>query len=293
MSRQRSSTMPPRRHSRPVTGTLGTIASDALVDMPALFVIGRVAALREHLRWFDDRPLFGRRIVVTRSSEQAGELVDMLEDRGAETIPAPTIRITAAEDSARSIRRSPTPRDSTGSSSRARTPSITSSHDCWRRRPARVEGREALHGRAGDCSEASPLRHPGGPRHRLSIVPRRSWTRSKLPDPSRGHACCSRERDIGRDVLLDGLTKAGAIVTDVVAYRTTLAQGDTGGRDIYRMLLDGRDRCRHVHQRVNRPQLCPDPRRGAGRRSSARQLSSRRSARSPLKRAISWGSRRP
>ena len=66
--------------------------------MPALFVIGRVAALREHLRWFDDRPLFGRRIVVTRSREQAGELVEMLEERGAEAIPAPTIRIAAPED---------------------------------------------------------------------------------------------------------------------------------------------------------------------------------------------------
>ena len=47
--------------------------------------------------------------------------------------------------------------------------------------------------------------------------------------------------DIGRDVIADGLRSAGAIVTDVVAYRTVLeeAQQD-GGPDIYRMLLDGR-----------------------------------------------------
>src|SRR5258707_11400281 len=63
-----------------------------------MLVIGAVVGLREHLRWFDDRPLFGRRIVVTRSREQAGELVDMLEERGADAIQAPTIRIAPPED---------------------------------------------------------------------------------------------------------------------------------------------------------------------------------------------------
>ena len=63
-------------------------------------IVGAVAGLREHLRWFDDRPLFGRKIVVTRSREQAGELIDMLEERGAEAILAPTIRIMPPEDMA-------------------------------------------------------------------------------------------------------------------------------------------------------------------------------------------------
>src|SRR5690606_2965047 len=46
--------------------------------------------------------------------------------------------------------------------------------------------------------------------------------------------------DIGRDVLLEGLREAGAEVTDVIAYHTTLAQGErSDGKDIYRMLLDG------------------------------------------------------
>ena len=64
-----------------------TIAGRARDASPALLVVGAVVGLREHLRWFDERPLFGRRIVVTRSSEQAGELIDMLEERGAEAIP--------------------------------------------------------------------------------------------------------------------------------------------------------------------------------------------------------------
>src|SRR5690606_37984764 len=65
------------------TGTLRELldrtSGDAADAGPALLVVGAVTALRQHLRWFDERPLFGRRIVVTRSPEQAGELVDLLE----------------------------------------------------------------------------------------------------------------------------------------------------------------------------------------------------------------------
>jgi uroporphyrinogen III methyltransferase/synthase len=63
-----------------------------------LLVVGAVAGLRQHLRWFDERPLFGRRIVVTRSPEQAGELADLLEELGAQAIFAPTFRVAAADD---------------------------------------------------------------------------------------------------------------------------------------------------------------------------------------------------
>src|SRR5690606_15727847 len=80
-----------------VEGTLGSIASAAR-EGAAVFVVGGVVALRQHLRWFDDRPLFGRRIVVTRSREQAGELIEMLEERGAEAIVAPAIRILPPDD---------------------------------------------------------------------------------------------------------------------------------------------------------------------------------------------------
>jgi uroporphyrinogen III methyltransferase/synthase len=87
-----------------------------------MLIIGAVVGLREHLRWFDARPLFGRRIVVTRSREQAGELVDMLEERGAEAIQAPTIRIAPPEDLAALDRACVEAAPTTGSSSRARTP---------------------------------------------------------------------------------------------------------------------------------------------------------------------------
>ena len=91
-------------------GTLGDIVERAREDRPALLVVGAVVGLRQHLRWFDSRPLFGRRIVVTRSREQAGELVEMLEERGAESIAVPTIRICRRRsgDARRRLRRAAT-----------------------------------------------------------------------------------------------------------------------------------------------------------------------------------------
>lgn len=66
------------------------------VRPPAVFVIGRVAAAE--LSWFERRPLFGRRIVVTRTREQASALSSRLADHGAEPIEVPTIAIEGPAD---------------------------------------------------------------------------------------------------------------------------------------------------------------------------------------------------
>ncbi len=68
-----------------IQGTLATIAgvaSQADFKPPAVTVVGEVARLRENLNWFEQRPLFGRRIVVTRSREQASELVRQTQRAG-------------------------------------------------------------------------------------------------------------------------------------------------------------------------------------------------------------------
>jgi uroporphyrinogen III methyltransferase / synthase len=86
---------------RVVTGTLSTLpslAADAGLAPPALILIGQVVQLREQLSWFEQRPLFGRRVIVTRSRAQASDLVTRLEELGAETIEAPTIRIEPPQD---------------------------------------------------------------------------------------------------------------------------------------------------------------------------------------------------
>jgi uroporphyrinogen III methyltransferase/synthase len=65
---------------------------------PATIVIGEVVRLREKLSWFEKLPLFGQRIVVTRTREQAGTMSALLREQGAEVIELPTIRIEPAAD---------------------------------------------------------------------------------------------------------------------------------------------------------------------------------------------------
>ncbi|MBX6378705.1 MAG: uroporphyrinogen-III C-methyltransferase, partial [Clostridia bacterium] len=59
---------------------------------PAIAVVGPVVSLRERLAWFERRPLFGRRILVTRSREQAGQLSRLLAEQGAQPVEVPLIR---------------------------------------------------------------------------------------------------------------------------------------------------------------------------------------------------------
>jgi uroporphyrinogen III methyltransferase/synthase len=84
-----------------VVGTLKTIqekAEEAGVSPPAIFIVGRVVELRQTLNWFEKRPLWGKRIVVTRTREQASELMDRLSDLGADCLEFPTIRIAPPSD---------------------------------------------------------------------------------------------------------------------------------------------------------------------------------------------------
>ena len=73
---------------RTITGTLGELAA-RLKESPigaGLLVIGTVVNFRDHLRWFDSRPLFGRRALIMHSKEQPDDLADLLRAQGAEVI---------------------------------------------------------------------------------------------------------------------------------------------------------------------------------------------------------------
>lgn len=86
-----------------VTGTLETIVEQvqqAKLKSPSIIIIGHVVSLRNELAWFDKRPLFGKRIVVTRARAQASDLVSKLSRLGADCIEIPTIRIAEPEDTA-------------------------------------------------------------------------------------------------------------------------------------------------------------------------------------------------
>jgi uroporphyrinogen III methyltransferase/synthase len=84
-----------------IEGTLSTIAkviADTGFKAPAVCVIGSVVLERDKLNWFENRPLFGQRIVVTRTRQQAGGLSKQLTQLGADVIEIPTIRIEPPKD---------------------------------------------------------------------------------------------------------------------------------------------------------------------------------------------------
>jgi uroporphyrinogen III methyltransferase / synthase len=92
---------------RTVVATLGTLAAAVereLVKAPALIVVGPVVGRRESLAWLERRPLYGRRVIVTRARAQASGLAKMLRNLGAEVVELPAIRIepTIESDEVRS-----------------------------------------------------------------------------------------------------------------------------------------------------------------------------------------------
>jgi uroporphyrinogen III methyltransferase / synthase len=228
---------------RTTDGTLQELAEmKNLRTKPAILVVGRVVALRQHLRWFDERPLFGKKIVVTRSREQAGELVDLLESLGAEPIEAPMIRVEPPDDYG--------PLDkATAEAGTYDWIIFTSANgaDFFLRR---------LMAGSGDIRDLKGVRLVAiGPATAERLA--RQGLRVDLePAESRAEAIVHALRELGeikgkrfllpradiaREVLPEELRRSGADVTEVVAYRTVLAEIEReGDPDIYRMLLEKR-----------------------------------------------------
>jgi uroporphyrinogen III methyltransferase/synthase len=223
---------------RTVAAPLGEIASQAIEGEPALMVVGAVAGLREHLRWFDNRPLFGRRIVVTRSREQGEDLIEMLEARGAEAIAAPTIRIAPPQD----IEPLDTAADTAGTFDWVVFTSANAVESFMAKLMERGDIRNLKDVRVCAVGPATAARiEQYG--IRVDAVPADHHAEGVLATLTsagiRGKRFLLPRSDIAREVLGDELRRAGADVTEVVAYRTTSAVAERqGDRDIYRMLLE-------------------------------------------------------
>ena len=85
-----------RPEQETLTATLATVVEEvekANFQAPAIIVVGDVVGLRNSLQWFENRPLFGKRFVVTRTREQASSLVGALESLGANVVEFPTIEV--------------------------------------------------------------------------------------------------------------------------------------------------------------------------------------------------------
>jgi len=84
-----------------LVGRLDTIVAQvekAGLKPPAVIVVGKVVELRKEINWFEEKPLFGKTVVVTRTRQQASELVARLSALGAECLECPTIRVVPPDD---------------------------------------------------------------------------------------------------------------------------------------------------------------------------------------------------
>jgi uroporphyrinogen III methyltransferase/synthase len=229
---------------RTLEGTLGELAVAVASDPPSkasILVVGPVARLREHLRWFDDRPLFGRRIVVTRSREQSLELIELLEELGAEPIAAPAIRIAPPLD-VEAVDRA------IAELARFDWLIFTSANgvDHFMHRilegPGDVRDLKGVRICTVGPSTAGRLNRFG---IKVDLMPAEFRADAILDalgtqGPIAGQRFLLPRGDIARDMLGDELRKAGAAeVMELTAYRTLHDAGSRNGDpDIYRMLLD-------------------------------------------------------
>jgi uroporphyrinogen III methyltransferase/synthase len=209
---------------------------------PAILVVGRVVALREHLRWFDSRPLFGKRVLVTRPREQATELVERLESRGAEAIEAPMIRIVPPEDYG--------PLDEVCARAGMFDWIVFSSANAVDALVARLlAGPLDLRALKGvKLCVVGPATAERLARHglKVDVMPAEYRAEAVVRALSetgdiRGLKVLLPRTDIGREVIADELRKQGADVTEIVAYRTVVTDPEREGEpDVYRMLLERR-----------------------------------------------------
>ena len=211
-----------------VTGTLATAAEKgraAGLSAPVVAVIGEVVNLREELAWFDNRPLFGKRVLVTRSRTQASRMCELLEDAGAIPVELPAIAIAPPEDFA--------PLDDAVSRLSSFGwiifASVNAVDAVFERldaqgRDARAFGSASV-GAIGPATAAALERRGIRP----DFTPSRSVSSAVLEDSRfRGNDGKGWEdvsvllpaADIGRDELADGLSGLGANVERVTAYRT-------------------------------------------------------------------------
>jgi uroporphyrinogen III methyltransferase/synthase len=227
---------------------LGSLAELALAvresrdRRPALLVVGRVTGLRNHLRWFDARPLFGKRVLVTRAREQAAELVDALEALGAEAIEVPMIRVVPPEDYG--------PLDDACARVHEFDWIVFSSANAveafMHRLLATAHDVRALNGvklcAVGPATSERLARYS----LKVDVVPpeyRAESLAQTLVEGGdvRGLKVFLPRADIGREVVATELRRHGAEVTEAVAYRTVTVDPEReGGPDVYRMLLDRR-----------------------------------------------------
>ena len=200
---------------------------EAGLRAPAVVVIGEVVRLRAELAWFERRPLFGRRVLVTRPADQAQEMLEALREAGAEPVLQPMIRIEPPEDwgAADAALRRIADYDFL----------VFGSVNAVRALAERARARGALpaswRGAALCVGPRTAAAARGCGLGVVELAPEPTDAESLLAAILRGCAPAGRRFLVaraaeGRDVLERGLREAGAEVDAVAVYRTLPAEVD-------------------------------------------------------------------
>ncbi|MGB0387074.1 MAG: uroporphyrinogen-III C-methyltransferase [Ardenticatenaceae bacterium] len=222
-----------RSQQRTATGTLATIVEELTrmgISSPAVTVIGGVVSYRETLRWFDrieERPLLGKRVVVTRPRPQANAFCERLRALGAEPIEVPAIRILPPADEYAAL--------DAAIAQLAKYDwlvftSVNGVAHFWPRLTKAGKDTRAL-GQARiaaiGTATAQELQKHG---IIADLIPKRfvaeSLLEALIAQGIAGKQVLLPRADIARRDLHEGLLKAGTHVTEAHAYRTVIGQPD-------------------------------------------------------------------
>ena len=227
---------------RTVTGTLIDVVErgrEAGLTPPVIAVIGEVVNLREQIRWFDNGPLAGKRVLITRSRTQASRFRSMVEDLGAQALELPSIEVTPLLDYEKLDA-------ALGRLDRFNWVIFASANAVeavfarleQQGKDARAFGKATV-GAIGPAT-AAELQRRG---IRADFVPPRSVSEEVVKELSgrnwSGLSALLPGADIGRDVLAQGLAGLGAAVERVAAYRTITPEGS--GKKARHLFSEGVD----------------------------------------------------
>lgn len=219
-----------RPEQQTVTGTLTDIvekAKAAKMGHPAIIVVGGVVSLREKMRWYETKPLFGKRVLITRSRTQASVLAETVESLGGEPYEFPTIEIADPDNFS--------PLDEAVAEIETYDWLVFTS----------VNGVQSFMNRMRssrkDVRSLSGVKIVAiGPKTREEIenygifcefVPEEFVAESIIDvfkgEDLQGKKVLLPRADIARKVLPDALRSMGAFVNEITAYKTVMGEGNT------------------------------------------------------------------
>lgn len=222
-----------------VSGSLKSIvdrASEEGIRPPAVLIVGDVVSLGDELRWYDTRPLFGLRVLVTRPREKAAQTAAQLRELGAEPIIFPTIAIRSPE----SWKPLDAALEGLPSYDWVIFTSTNGVRFFWQR--LREIGRDARALAGTRLAAIGPVTAQELAKRGLQadLIPDEYVAEALLDyvGPVDGNRILLPRADIARPLLTDGLRAAGAEVNEVTAYRTVPAASEDVDQ-IRRMLTTG------------------------------------------------------